>query len=59
MIMVKIDREYERVTFYINGMPLGTSMNRNELKFNAGKNSGTDLVEIFQALKKSDSSSLF
>ena len=59
MIMVKIDREYERVTFYINGMPLGTSMNRNELKSNSGKNSGTDLVEVFQALKKSDSSSLF
>lgn len=59
MIMVKIDREYERVTFYINGMPLGSSMNRNELKSNAGKNSSTDLVEVFQALKKSDSSSLF
>lgn len=59
MIMVKIDREYERVTFYINGMPLGTSMNRTELKSNAGKNSSTDLVEVFQALKKSDSSSLF
>jgi hypothetical protein len=59
MIMVKIDREYERVTFYINGMPLGSSMNRTELKSNAGKNSSTDLVEVFQALKKSDSSSLF
>lgn len=59
MIMVKIDREFERVTFYINGMPLGSSMNRNELKSNAGKNSGTDLVEVFQALKKSDTASLF
>lgn len=59
MILVKIDREYERVTFYINGLPLGSSMNRNELKSNSGKNSSADLVEVFQALKKSDSSSLF
>lgn len=59
MIMVKIDREYERVTFYINGQPLGSSMSKNELKGSSAKSSGTDLVEIFQALKKSDAPSLF
>lgn len=59
MILVKVDREYERVTFFINGMPLGSSMSKNELKGNSAKGSGSDLVEIFTALKKSDSSSLF
>ncbi len=59
MIMVKIDREYERVTFYINGQPLGSSMSKNELKGSSAKSSGTDLVDIFQALKKSDAPSLF
>lgn len=59
MIMVKVDREWERITFYINGMPLGSSMSKNELKTNAGKGSGSDLVEIFTALKKSDTPSLF
>ena len=59
MIMVKIDREYERVTFYINGQPLGSSMSKNELKGSSAKSSGADLVDIFQALKKSDAPSLF
>ena len=59
MIMVKIDRDWERVTFYINGMPLGSSLGKNELKGAAAKGSGTDLVEIFTALKKSDTPSLF
>lgn len=59
MIMVKVDRDYERVTFYINGLPLGSSMSKNELKGSAAKSSGTDLVDIFQALKKSDAPSLF
>lgn len=59
MILVKVDREWERVTFYINGMPLPSSMSKNELKSNSSKGSGTDLVEIFTALKKSDTPSLF
>ena len=59
MIIVLIDREYERVTFYISGQSLGSSMSKSELKSNAAKGSGADLVEIFSALKKSDSASLF
>lgn len=59
MILVKIDREWERITFYINGQPLGSSMNKNELKSNAGKGSGTDLVEVLQALNKANQTSLF
>ena len=58
MIMVKIDREWERVTFFINGQPLGSSVNRNELKGAAAKGSGTDLVEIFRALQNSNTQSI-
>lgn len=59
LLLIKMDREYERVTFYTNGMPLGSSMGKNELKSNAGKNSGTDLIEIFAALNKANQTSLF
>jgi len=59
MIMVKIDREYERFSFYTSKMNMGTSINKNELKNQSNKNSSQDLVEVFTALKKSDSTSLF
>lgn len=59
MLLICINREYDRITFYTNGMPLGSSMGKNELRAISNKNSGTDLVEIFTALKKSDSASLF
>jgi hypothetical protein len=59
LIMIKIDREYERVTFYQNGQAMASSLNKNEVKSAASKNSGSELMEIFQALKKSDSASLF
>lgn len=60
MILIKVDREYDRVTFYINGMPLGSSLGKNELKSGSNKNSGAELVEIFSALNKASApTSLF
>jgi hypothetical protein len=59
MILIKIDREYERFTFYINGQPLGSSINKNELKQNSNKNSGMDIAEMMQILNKANQTSLF
>lgn len=59
MIMVKIDREYERFTFYIDGQTLGSSINKNELKHNSNKNSGMDIAEMMQILNKANQTSLF
>ena len=59
MILIKIDREYERFTFYINGQPLGSSINKNELKQNSNKNSGMDIAEMMQILNKVNQTSLF
>ena len=60
MIMVKIDREWERVTIYLSGEPLGSSLGKKELKGKAGKGSSDDMVELFRAMNKSSTpASLF
>lgn len=59
MIIVKLDREWERFTFYISNNPLGSSINKNELKNNSGKSSGMDIAEMMSILNKANQTSLF
>ena len=51
MIIVVIDREYERVTFYHEGLRQSTNLGINDIK-SANKNTGPNVMDIFQAYKE-------
>lgn len=49
MILVVIDRAYERVTFYINGIAASSNLSVKEIK-NASKGKGPDIGDILKSL---------
>ena len=53
MILVVIDRNYERVNFYHSGLRLPTSVSLRDIKI-SNKNNGPDLMDILSAYKKGD-----
>lgn len=50
MIIVVVDREWERVTFYTRGVASSTDLSIKEIK-NASKGKGTDVLDIFRSLQ--------
>jgi hypothetical protein len=53
MIIVHIDRNYERINFYHYGIQGSTSVGLRDIKI-SNKNSGPDLMDILSAYKKGD-----
>ncbi len=50
MIIVVVDREWERVTFYTRGVAASTDLSIKEIK-NASKGKGSDVLDIFRSLQ--------
>lgn len=57
MIIVVIDRQWERVTFYHRGIALGTSVSLRDIKIN-NKGSGPDIGDILKAYQLGSAPSL-
>lgn len=51
MIIVVIDRDFERVTFYHEGLRQSTNLGVRDIK-GANKNAGPNVMDIFQAYKE-------
>lgn len=49
MIIVVVDREYERVTFHIRGIAASMNLSIKEIK-SIGKNKGPDIADIMKAM---------
>lgn len=50
MIIVVVDREWERVTFYTRGVASSTDLSIKEIK-NSSKGKGQDVMDIFRAMQ--------
>ena len=57
MIVVVIDREWERVNFYHNGVRMPTSLGLRDIKM-ANKGNGPDITDILNAYKKGEAPTL-
>jgi hypothetical protein len=57
MLMVVVDRDYQRITIYTRGIPEYTSASARDLK-NSSKGSGPDVGDILAAYKVGNSPSL-
>lgn len=51
MIIVVIDRDYERITFYHDGLRQSTNLGKDAIK-SANKSGGPNVMDIFQAYKE-------
>lgn len=52
MILVIVDKEYDRVTFYYDSIPLGSELGLRDLK-SSNKGGGPDVLEILKAYQAS------
>lgn len=57
MIVVVIDREWERVNFYHNGVRMPTSLGLRDIRM-SNKSGGPDIADILNAYKKGEAPSL-
>jgi hypothetical protein len=57
MILVVIDKQWDRATFYYRGMPESSSASARDLQ-TAGKGSGTDVMSILSAFREGKSVAL-